>query len=164
MRHKRLKLGTTLLFGLGLSSLQAQTMYVKQCGGTQTAYALSDIRKMTFSEGNMVITHTDNSSATFTVAGLDYLSFSDYTIDIQLVGKAIRTIRIYPNPVGAELNIELPEAGTVQILSIDGKVMLTRQVITSGVTTLGISHLQAGIYVCRYTDGKKIKTVKIIKQ
>ena len=119
---------------------------------------------MTFSEGNMVITHTDNSSATFTVAGLDYLSFSDYTIDIQLVGKAIRTIRIYPNPVGAELNIELPEAGTVQILSIDGKVMLTRQVITSGVTTLGISHLQAGIYVCRYTDGKKIKTVKIIKQ
>ena len=68
MRHKRLKLGTALLLGFGLSSLQAQTMYVKQIGGTQTAYALSDVRKMTFSSGNMVITKTDNSSAIFSVA------------------------------------------------------------------------------------------------
>lgn len=94
MQHNRLKLGSILMLGLGLSSLQAQTMYVKQSGGTQTTYALDDILKMTFSSGNMVITKTDNSSETFTVAGLDYLSFSDYTTDIQQVDDVAGTIRI----------------------------------------------------------------------
>ncbi|MEY3451220.1 MAG: hypothetical protein RL711_1046 [Bacteroidota bacterium] len=50
MRQKRLKLSAVFLLGLGLTGLQAQTMYVKEKSGTQTAYTLSSLRKMTFSE------------------------------------------------------------------------------------------------------------------
>ena len=164
MQQKCLKLVTALLLALGLSSLHAQTMYVKQSSGIQTSYDINDVRMITFSSGNLEITKTDNSSATFTVAGLDYLSFTDYTTDLQQVCEDIGTIRIYPNPVDAELNIELPEVGTVQILSLDGKVMLTRQVITSGITIININHLQAGIYICRYINGKDTRAEKIIKQ
>ena len=164
MRQKVLKLGTTLLLGLGLLSLQAQTIYIKQSGGIQTSYAISDVRMITFSSGNLEITKADNSSTTFTVAGLDFLSFIDNTTDIQKIYEDVGTIRIYPNPVDAELNIELPEAGTVQLLSLDGKVILTRQVIIPGITIIDINHLLAGIYICRYTNGKKIKTQKLIKQ
>ena len=49
MRPKKVKLSAVLLLGLGLSSIQAQTMYVKKSNGTQTAYPLNSIRKMTFS-------------------------------------------------------------------------------------------------------------------
>ena len=34
MRHKRLKLSAVLLLGLGLTGLQAQTMYVKESSGS----------------------------------------------------------------------------------------------------------------------------------
>src|SRR5690554_5092155 len=61
MRHKRLKLSAVLLLGLGLTGLQAQTMYVKESSGTQTAYALSNIQKMSFSSGNLTVTKTDNN-------------------------------------------------------------------------------------------------------
>ena len=54
MKHKRLKLCTILLLVFGLTGLQAQTMYVKTTGGVQTSYALSSIKKLTFSGGNMV--------------------------------------------------------------------------------------------------------------
>lgn len=55
MRHKRLKLSAVLLLGLGLTGLQAQTMYVKESSGTQTAYTLSNIQKMSFSSGNLTV-------------------------------------------------------------------------------------------------------------
>ena len=78
MRHKKLKLSAVLLLGLGLTSLQAQTMYVKESSGTQTAYTLSNVRKMTFSGGNATVQKTDNSTGVYAMSGLKYLSFEDY--------------------------------------------------------------------------------------
>lgn len=83
MRHKRLKLSAVLLLGLGLTGLQAQTMYVKESSGTQTAYTLSNIQKMSFSSGNLTVTKTDNSSGVFALSDLRYLNFSDITTDLQ---------------------------------------------------------------------------------
>lgn len=42
MTHKKLKFSAVLLLGLGLTGLQAQTMYVKESSGTQTAYAVNN--------------------------------------------------------------------------------------------------------------------------
>ena len=41
MRHKRLKLSALLLLVIGLTGLQAQTMYVKENNGTQTTEQLN---------------------------------------------------------------------------------------------------------------------------
>ena len=49
---ERLTLGVVLLLGLGLTRLQAQTIYVKEVNGTLNSHKLGGIRKMTFSEGN----------------------------------------------------------------------------------------------------------------
>jgi uncharacterized protein (TIGR02145 family) len=83
MRHKRLKLSAVLLLGLELTGLQAQIMYVKESSGTQTAYTLSNIQKMSFSSGNLTVTKTDNSSWVFALSDLRYLNFSDITTDLQ---------------------------------------------------------------------------------
>jgi len=42
MKCRKLKLITLLLLGVGLTGLQAQTMYVKENSGTQTAYTLNN--------------------------------------------------------------------------------------------------------------------------
>jgi hypothetical protein len=139
-------------------------MYVNQSSGTQTAYALSNIRKMTFSSGNLTVTKTDNSTGVYALNGLQYLSFADYTVGVNAAQSEAANIHVYPNPVGDALNIELPGAGTIQLLSLDGKVLVSKQTNTAGITTIATGYLTKGIYICRYITATEIKTVKIIKQ
>ena len=169
MKHKRLKLSALLFLGLGLTGLQAQTMYVKESSGTQTAYTLSNIQKMSFSSENLTVTQTDNSSGVYALSDLRYLNFSDASTDLQEnLSVQNQMLKVYPNPVGDILNIILTgmseTEGTLSILNFEGKTLLSQQVNTEGVLLLNISHLPTGIYLCWYSNASEIKTVKIIKQ
>ena len=82
MKHILLKLNAILLFGLSLSPLQGQTntMNMKAINGTQTAYALSNIRKLTYpSTGNMTVTKTTGNPDNYVLTELRYTSFSETT-------------------------------------------------------------------------------------
>ena len=144
-------------------------MYVKESSGTQTAYTLSNIQKMSFSSGILTVTKTDNSSGVFPLSDLRYLNFSDITTDLQEdLSVQSQLLKVYPNPVGDILNINLTgmseTEGTLSILNFEGKTLVTRKVSNEGVLSLDISHFPTGIYLCRYSNATEIKTVKIIKQ
>ena len=169
MRQKRLKLSAVLLLGLGLTGLQAQTMYVRESNSTQTAYALSNIRKMTFSGGNLTIQKTDNSTGVYGLSGLRYLDFTDLATSIYApLQVQEQMLNAYPNPVSNVLSIDLSgatqEASTLSILNFEGKTVLSQQVSQPGLLTIDISHLPQGIYLCQYRNATEQKTVKIIKQ
>ncbi|MDA3866882.1 MAG: T9SS type A sorting domain-containing protein [Salinivirgaceae bacterium] len=169
MKYKKLKLSTVLLLGIGLTGLQSQTMYVKESSGTQTAYTLNNIQKMSFSSGNLTVTKTDNNSNVYALSDLRYLNFSDITTSLnEPLTVQSQMLRVYPNPANNTLNIDLTgmaEAeGTLSILNFEGKAVLNEQVSSVGVLSLDISHLPTGIYLCRYSNASEIKTVKIIKQ
>ncbi len=169
MRHKKLKVIAVLLLGLGLTGMQAQTMYVKKSSGTQTAYTLSNIQKMSFSSGNLTVTKTDNSSGVHALSDLRYLNFLDISTDLQEdLSVQDQMLKVYPNPIGDILNIDLTgmsaTAGTLSILNFEGKTVLSQRVNNEGVLSLDIRSLPTGIYLCRFTNSKEIKTVKIIKQ
>ena len=157
-----------LTFTFSLSTVSAQTMYVNESSGTQTAYTLSNIQKMSFSSGNLTVTKTDNSTGVFALSDLRYLNFSDVTDLQEDLSVQSQMLKAYPNPVGDILNIDLTgmseTEGTLSILNFEGKTMLSRQVNNEGVLSLDISHLPTGIYLCRYSNANEIKTVKIIKQ
>ena len=169
MRHKRLKVSGVLLLGLGLTGLQAQTMYVKEKSGTQTAYTLSRLRKMTFSGGNATVQKTDNSTGVYALSGLRYMNFTDLTTGIteptaQLGHSNLIT---YPNPITDVLNVDLTGVtgeGTISILTLEGKVIQTQNINGSSLVTLNLNHLSQGIYLCRYSTAAEIKTIKIIKK
>lgn len=169
MKYKRLKLVAILLLGIGLTGLQAQTMYVVQSNGIQTAYALNGIRKLTFSGGNIIVQKTDNSIGGYVLNGLRYLNFTDVPIGIEQYPKlpGISNLVTYPNPVTDVLHIDLRDekgAGTLSILSLEGKVIYTQVVTENSLLSISMSHLPQGIYLCRYVNKSSIKTVKIIKQ
>ncbi|MCF8358188.1 MAG: T9SS type A sorting domain-containing protein [Prolixibacteraceae bacterium] len=169
MQHKKLKLSAVLLLGLGLTGLQAQTMYVKEISGTQTAYTLNNIQKMSFSPGNLTVTKTDNNSSMYALGDLRCLKFSDITTGLnEPLSVQSQILSVYPNPVYKTLNIKLTgmakTEGTLSILDFEGKTVLNQQVSNEGVLSFGISHLPAGIYLCRYSNSFEVKTVKIIKQ
>lgn len=169
LKVKSLGMAALLTFTFSHSTVSAQTMYVKESSGTQTAYTLSNIQKMSFSSGNLTVTKTDNSSGVFALSDLRYLNFSDVSTDLQEnLSVKSQQLKVYPNPVGDILNIDIAgmsEAeGTLSILNFEGKTMLSRQVNNEDVLSLDISSLPTGIYLCRYSNAAEIKTVKIIKQ
>ena len=169
MKHKRLQIIALLLLGTGLTGLQAQTMYVKQSNGTQTAYAYSNLRKMTFAPGIVTVQKTDNTTAVYALSSIKYLSFYDFTTGInESQTAAVNTLLTYPNPASDMLNIDLRrtknEVGRISILNIEGKVMQTQKTSGMGILTINLSQLPQGIYLCRYTSGTETKTVKIVKK
>jgi hypothetical protein len=169
MRHKRLKLMALLLLGLGLTGLQAQTMYVNENSGTQTAYDLTNIQKMSFSSGNLTVTKTDNTNGVYALNNLKYLNFKDLSTNIEEPLSFLKQmLSVYPNPVINVLNIDLTataqEPGTLMIFNFEGKTVVNRQVSHAGVLSLNIGHLPKGLYLCRYANVTETRTVKIIKQ
>lgn len=170
MRYKSLKLSAVLLFGLGLTVLQAQTMYVKESNDTQISYVLSNVCKMTFSSGNVTVQKTDNTKGVYALDGLKYLSFNDFTtaIDEQQIQAGNTNLIAYPNPVIDMLNIYFTDTknnnGSISILTTEGKIVQTLKTSRTGIVKLNLSHLPQGIYICRYSNSTEIQSVKIIKK
>ncbi len=168
MRIKKLKLILILLFGFGIVS-NAQTLYVEKTDGARVDYSLSDIGKISFSSGNLMITKTDKSSEVFELSNLSSLKFSDTSTGVEEpLAFRDKLWSIYPNPATSELNIDLPETfrqkGTISIFSIGGSVLMKREVTSERLVTVDISHLPKGIYLCRYSNSQETQTVKFIKQ
>ncbi|MFP4556226.1 MAG: T9SS type A sorting domain-containing protein [Bacteroidales bacterium] len=167
-KAKVLGMATLLTLTLSLSKATAQTMYVNESSGTQTAYLLSNIQKMTFSSQSFTITKANNNQLEYTLSAIQYLNFTD---DLTSIKKQkvteILSINAYPNPVKSTLTVEFRSMsnlnGTISILSIEGKLIKKLPVVGSDIITFDMSHLSHGIYLCRYNNGTEIKTVKIIK-
>jgi len=150
------------------NTLFAQTMYVKENNGTQTAYALSNIQKMSFSSGNLTVTKTDNTNGVYALNNLRYFYFTDLSTKIEEpLSFQKQMLSVYPNPVTNVLNIDLAGTaqveGTLIIFNFEGKAVLNRQVSHAGVLSLNIGHLPKGLYLCRYANMTETRTVKIIK-
>lgn len=169
MRHIRLQLSVVFLLGLGLTNIQAQTIYVKPTTGDQTQYSVSDIRRMTFSAGNISITKTTGSSEYYSLTGMRYLSFTNYIVGIDYSGqdKRQRIIQLYPNPASNYITVVVDKvqeaSGVIEILSLEGRVLIIEQIAGKQKVFIGLNTLSKGIYFCRYRAGSTSKTVKIVK-
>jgi uncharacterized protein YjdB len=65
---------------------------------------------------------------------------------------AVGSLQLYPNPTTGAFTVEVEEAGTFSIFSMDGREV-SRQSISQGATQLNLSKdLASGIYMCRYTS------------
>jgi len=74
---------------------------------------------------------------------------------------------VYPNPVMDQLYISLASAkGNIQvdIINLQGKVVLTQTVAAANQTSINVSNLNKGIYICRVIQGSSVETIKIIKE
>lgn len=171
MGHKRWKLITVILLGIGLSGLQAQRVYVGEKDGLQKAYFLSDIKKMGFSSGKITVFKADGGLDTYTLPDLRNLNFNVITSAVPepVPMKPTGTLYVFPNPVIDVLNIQLSSPltsdGRIDIISLDGKLVYTRIIHGYDVIyQIDISGLAGGLYLCRLKSGKAVETAKIIIQ
>ena len=143
----------------------AQNLYVRNTDDTQDIYTLSSISKLSFSDGNVTVHKTDNSTAVHAINEIRYISFINF-IGIDMPDEQANMLTVYPNPANNLLNIILPSdklGGEMQVFGIDGKTLISCK-ITNSQTVINLNALPQGIYLCRYVHGTYTETVKVIKQ
>ena len=70
---------------------------------------------------------------------------------------------VYPNPAKNELVIKnLTGTSNISLVDATGRVVLRRNNVTNGLTTLNIASLQNGIYNVVINNGVDNKTLKIV--
>ncbi len=158
-----------LLFSLGMTG-NAQMMYVKEKSGTKTIFAADDVRKLTFSGGNMTVNGHDGNPETFALTGIRYVNFMDLsTGDDPLENKKPEFLILFPNPVQDILTLNYKSVGEAiqfEVMTLDGKTVYRNNInIQSGTnqTDINVTSLPKGMYLCRLIDGKVILIHKFLR-
>jgi len=161
-----------LFLCVGITALQAQTtLNVKSKDGTQTAYPLSGIQKLTFPTHSVVVTETNGTMQSYTLSNVRYLSFANLTVTNNSLLDTLDSngIKLYPSPASEELNINYraTNSGTVQIriINLQGQIVLSQtheNAQGENNVKLNISELSAGLYLV--SNGKESRSfIKYIK-
>jgi hypothetical protein len=97
-------------------------------------------------------------------------TFQDSVVKIQEFN-SIQALTLYPNPVQAELFIELnvTKAADAQIILHDvlGQVLKVKNIQTQmgqNIMSLDVLNLQPGIYFVTYIQNQEVKTLRFLKQ
>lgn len=77
-------------------------------------------------------------------------------------------LSVYPNPVSDVLtiqNLNVPGNGTIEVLDVQGKVILSTPVTkTYGNVELDLSNVENGVYFVRVTTDNSTQEVRVVKQ
>jgi len=85
------------------------------------------------------------------------ISECDSELEERQSSKALKSftsdkIRLYPNPAGSHVYMEIPEQDlpvSIEITGLDGRILLQKAMIASG--QVDVSNLPIGFYLCRFT-------------
>lgn len=159
-----------LTFQLQQGNAQTRTMTVKEKSGTESNYPLSQVSKITFSSGDMVVQSVETSSP-YTISGLKNLTFSDLISGLQTKKKSASTFVLFPNPAENVLYISLPDAAVfpddvlVQIASFDGRlVSASTYNANQGLLQINVAGLPSGLYHVILSVGNDVLSERFVKQ
>ena len=162
MRHKKLKLSTVLLLGLGLTGLQAQTS-VNATGGNASGSGGS----ASYSVGQVV--YTTNTGTSGSVAeGVQQPYEISVVTGIEEAKGINLSVSAYPNPTTDYLTLRIDEFEisnlSFQLYDMTGKLLQTKK-LTGTETQIDMSSYVSSTYFVRVITGNKsVKEFKIIKK
>jgi hypothetical protein len=163
---QQIRLIATLLL-LGTLPLSATlTLNVNQKSGANTSISMVKVKTITFSGAKLVINKKDASSSSIALTSMGFLNFTDVSQSVVPLG-AKTMIKIFPNPVGDFLNIELSvlkeASASLEIFTLDGRVVV-HTLLGNLTNRISVSALAKGLYFCRVQNGNDFSTTKFIKQ
>ena len=156
---------TTITFGMLLCITTAQAneaLFIQSASGTPQEIKLADIRHITFTTDEMVVTPRSSAPVFFALNGLSF-SFDGENItietptDIPMLNSS--DFSVYLTPQG-----EVRITGGVQVLSITVFDTNGRQLMSSNSDRLNISALPRAVYLLVIETTQGFAAQKIIKQ
>ena len=168
MKNKKISSIFLLFLGLGLSEVYAQaTLFVNQPGSVVTPYSLTNIRKLTFSPGDILVHRTIGATINYAMSNVDFLNFNSFTTGLGASEKS-NSIFVYPNPTSDILQINFDSKMTnsidLEILDLQGIVLIKESINSLNQTSISVSQLLPGIYVCRLFSANQIENIKFLKK
>jgi hypothetical protein len=164
MQLRKLKLSTILLFGQGLTGLQAQEV-IPAAGGNASGSAGT----VSYSVGQVI--YTTNTGTNGTVAQGVQQPFEISIVTGLEEAKGINLmVSAYPNPTTDFLNLKVDASNAlnIQLLSyqlydMSGNLLETKKLV-GNQTSIVMSYLVRATYFLKVIEGsKEVKTFKIIK-
>ena len=163
-------IGITLLFNFGL---RAQSIYFNYTDGTNAAYNLVDVSKITFDVDLMNLHMWDGSIYAWNVSTIGYYQYDESSLNLQEWLNDVNAweIAVFPNPSSTSLNVRfnLPkeDAITIALYDIKGNQILERnlgkQLLGEHHETLDVSNVPQGSYVFRINGMRQSVNKTIIK-
>jgi hypothetical protein len=149
-------------------SINAQTMFVRPLAGSQSTYPVADIQKLTFDNGNMLVTNNTGANGSFALSGLRYVSFTDFNLGTTNPEMATNKFYAYPNPASHMLNIAgsntMQLVSQIEILSVEGRLLMQQKPANTTAPQVDISALPQGMYLCKISNGNQQQSIKFLKQ
>jgi hypothetical protein len=148
---------TILFLSVGFC-IQAQHLYVQtKSNSEQTAFALAQKPKITFTNGEMSIQQTP-----FQLTNVQNLSFvKNQSSNIRDL-ETENSLQIYPNPVNYELTItnsDFQQGDIVELFDINGRRVYSTRA-NGNEMTIDMSNFQSGNYILRIGN----RVARIVKQ
>ncbi len=160
----------TILFAFGL---RAQSIHLNYVDGTNSAYNLNDVRKITFDIDVMNLHLWDGSVYAWNVSTIGYYQFDETSLNVQeLLNNANAwEVKLYPNPTKTFLtvgfNLLFENEVSIKIFDSQGKLILEKNIgkKESGEhqDILDLTNLPQGTYVCQIAGLQNTITKTVIK-
>jgi len=148
--------GFALLAAGQLLVAQSFKMITVSADGVELTYAVSDVQKIVFDQGNSAM--TVELKAGSDVTNIKSISFSEITgIENQ---KVESSIFVFPNPVKETLTVNGVKKGAIiNLYGLTGGLLQTVPAQENS-TNINVAFLKQGVYLLRVGE----KTIKFIKQ
>lgn len=167
-KNPTLFLSLFLLFVISIFNANAQSMYYTPKTGTVVGYNLSDVRYMTFTGGAFNVLKTNNATNSYLFPNFRKIHFASGLTTGTNNHQILSELNVYPNPFHEKIYINVKDkievGANFKILSLEGKVLMTKAIENSGLISVDMSHLPNAVYFCMYSNGNEFKTIKIFKQ
>jgi len=161
MKYIKLKLSALLLFGLGLTGLQAQTAVIATGGNASGSGGSAS-----YSVGQVV--YTTNTGSNGKVAqGIQQPYEISVVVGIEEAKDINLSVNAYPNPTTDYITLSIEEFDisnlSYQLYDMNGK-LLQNEKITGNQTSIVMSNfVPANYFVKVVQEDREVKTFKIIK-
>ena len=149
-----------LIFCVTTLSSIGQNMTLNENSGNSSSYSISDINKITFQSGDVVI-ETQSSTDNFSIGGVRNLVFDQIITETEDITQAVQQLSAYPNPCGDVLNISQNTTDARYfIYDLNGSLIQSDKAFSA----INVSNLTPGIYFFTLVDKTNTQTLKIIKK
>jgi hypothetical protein len=146
-------------------------LYVNEINNIKTYYEINSIRSLSFPSGDLLV-NGFNLGGEYDISNIYYLNFKEIPTDVSLkVLQEPGNFNLFPNPVSDELQISYqitkPMFLYIAVIDLQGKVwyqQCERSQLGINKTTISVSQLHPGVYLCRFQSGSKSESFKFVKK
>jgi hypothetical protein len=145
-------------------------LIVTLTNGQTDSFNVADIRSVKFINNTMNLTENNGSQSSWNIVDVSQYAFSGSTSIVSTSGSSSDQVKIFPNPVSDNLNVEYWSSRTskisIDLLDLNGKVL--RNVFEGKhqgkQTFTWTNDLPSGFYLCRIISESKSITKPFLFQ